>query len=221
VPCRAACPGRTGRRQPANGIRHLGYAEVAQASYHRPVGLHLEQDVRRLDITVDDRLGVRIFQADADLDTNPKHRVWMQSARAFDKLLQASRPQTRHHQVRRPGGVVDPVVEHWDHVVRRETRGCRNLAEKRWLSSGRSGGKHLDRHHGAVRTDRFVHLAVGTGSDAPRQLVAAASVTPAAMPSTMRVPFGLIYTHAGGQGTDGGDGRASANKPVRYRACPA
>ena len=122
------------RRGEAIGIGRERHAEIRD---HRPPGGLLDQDVVRLDVPVDDAVGVRVAQPPRDLLEQPGRLRRRQRAGALDPLGQRLTPDVGHDEE-------DQVVVLFDRVNRDdvgvgEPRREPGLAQEAVLEAGLRG----------------------------------------------------------------------------------
>ncbi len=119
-----------------------------------------DENIRRLDVPMDDVAPVCVCQAFAHVDHDLQFAVVRQPA-AANRPTQIGAVQVLHHDVRTAVGFADVVDR--DQVVVRQTAGCLCLAEKPracFLIGHEICGDRLDGDAAADdRIDRLVHAA--------------------------------------------------------------
>ena len=153
----------------ALGADQLREAEV-QDLHHAAVS---EEDVRRLDVAVDDTGRVRVLEAAGDLPGDVERGAERQRT-ARDASLQGLALVAGHHQVRQAVRRLANLVDGADVLVF-ERRSGAGLLEEATLGLGvlqRGGGQDLDRDVAAEpRILRPVHDTHGAGSELGEHLV--------------------------------------------------
>ena len=137
-----------------------------------PFDAVLQQDIRRLDVAMDQSLGMRRGQPQRGLHADAKDFLVAQRAIVVDSILKRAAGDTGHHQVRETAsGVGVDRVDGYDVVVN-DRRGGLGLA-KEPPSGGAAGGhlrgQHLNRHDPVQRrVERFeddAHAAFTENAD--------------------------------------------------------
>jgi hypothetical protein len=124
----------------------------AEVGEHDPLDAVLQQDVGRLDVAVDDPLGVGGGQAQRRLPADPQHGRDVQRPVPVDALLQRAPGDARHHQVGQPAGLVGVHGVDGDDVVVDDRGGRLRLAGEplpRRPAGGQQRREHLDGHGAA------------------------------------------------------------------------
>ncbi len=119
-----------------------------------PLDAVLQQDVRRLDVAMDQALGVRRGQPERRLHADPKDFLGAQRAVAVDPVLERSAVDAGHHQVREAGLRIGVDGVDGDDVIVDDRRGGLGLAEEPptcGAAGGELRGEDLDGHHPVQR----------------------------------------------------------------------
>ena len=92
--------GPTGSKVPTRRRRRFGYAEVRHLDPHHAAALVAQQHVGRLDIPVNETLGVRIGQSVSDLGNQGHGKVSREGAGPGDQIPERLSGHQFHHDER-------------------------------------------------------------------------------------------------------------------------
>ena len=137
----------------------LGDAEVEDLDQRGAVAAPHDEQVRRLEIAMDDTAGVRLGDRGAGLD-HVADREPGRKRSALDERCEVVALQELHHDVRQAVGRA-PDIEHAAHVIGAKA-GCRARLVKEAIGDGLIA-RELGAHH--LHRDLLLELEVGRGHD--------------------------------------------------------
>ncbi len=153
----------------------LGDAEVEQLDDALAVAGLREEEVRRLDVAVDDALVVRALQADAGLRRDAEREVGRERAEALDQLMEILALEVLHHQEGQAPLLVAPRAVDADDVRRVDRRRrlglAREAAHQRLARRGLRGDDLDGDARAALRVDRFINRAHPAGPKEAHDLI--------------------------------------------------
>ena len=152
------------------GVLHLREPEVGDLHDDEPV-LLFEEEVRRLDVAMDDARGMTGRDAAARLEHERHGDARFELLHAREELAEIFAAHPRHDEIRRPGGIVDAVIEEREDVLVVEPRGRLDLAIEARARLGRSRRgiraheQRLDRDSSALLVGRLEDQAHPAGAE--------------------------------------------------------